>query len=88
MATKIAVQVSKMPVIPKACVRVCPDKVMMMYALEQAATIRVHREARYLLMGRDYHFLLEVITGMAVSTAPITTRVRRSPTSTVEPTGT
>ena len=41
---------SKMPVIPKACVRVCPDKVMMIYALEQAATIRVQSEARYLRM--------------------------------------
>lgn len=68
--------------------RVCPDKVMMMYPLEHAATRSVQMEARYLLMGRDYHFLLEVITGMAVSTAPMTTRVRRSPTSTVDPTGT
>ena len=81
-------QVNKMPVIPRAWVRVCPESVMMMYALEHAATISVHNEARYLLMGRDYHFLLGAITGMAVSTAPITTRVRRSPTSTVDPTGT
>ena len=72
---------------PNACVRVSPDNVMMMYALEQAATIRVQREARYLLMGRDYHFRFGAITGMAVSTAPITTRVRRSPTFTADPTG-
>lgn len=81
-------QVNKMAVIPSACVRVCPDKVMMMYALEHVATRSVHNEAKYLLMSKDYHFLLGAITGMAVSMAPMMTRVRRSPTLMVDPTGT
>ena len=43
MAVRRTVAVSRIPVIHSAWVRVCPERVMMMYALEQAATTSVAR---------------------------------------------
>ena len=47
----MTVAVKRIPVIHKAWVRVCPDSVIIIYALEQHATIRVQMAARYLFIA-------------------------------------
>ena len=56
MAVKSIVAVNKIPVIHRAWVRVCPERVMMMYPLEHAATISVARADRCLRIGTIVSF--------------------------------